>query len=173
MHPVSSAISASRRGLVRIGYADAERVAGRLMARAGDIAGRVHQRAVHLQTVQCSQRALSRPPFDISGGVEPSWHRPRVEPATGQSPCHLTRAHDRSHLRRGLVSGDLAAAKATDRAVRSPGAEYLVSTLEHDRGMVDPAAQVRGPRLVSRWLAEHVDRDDCAHDMHEMTDRCG
>jgi hypothetical protein len=158
-------------GLIRIGDADAEGIAGWLTAGAGDVAGRVHQRTMHRQAVERGQRALGRPAFDISSGVESAGHRPRVEPAIGQPSRNLARSHHHSHLGRDVGGRDLTPAQATHRAVPPPCAENIVGAPKHHPGPVEPALQISRPGVVSDRHRVHVDRDDRAHDVLELADR--
>jgi hypothetical protein len=126
---------------------------------------------MHRQAVERGQRALSRPAFDVSSGVESAGHRPRVEPAIGQLPCNLARSHHHSYLGRDLLGRDLSPAQATHRTVPPPRAEDIVGTLKLHPGPVEPTVQVSRPGVVSVRDRVHVDRDDGAHDVLELADR--
>src|SRR5215469_8801598 len=149
--------------VIRIGDPDPERRPGWLGAESSDVAGRIDQRARDGQNCQFGKGALRSPAFDVAGRVEPAWHRPRIEPAAGQ----LTRSHAIGeygrHLWRRVGCADLAAAQATHRAVRMPGAEHLVSSLEYSWS----SREIQRPGSAQ---GIDVDGDHRAHDVHELAD---
>jgi hypothetical protein len=126
---------------------------------------------MHRQAIERGQRALGRPAFDVSSGVESARHRPRVEPAIGQPTCILAPSHHCSHLGRDFGGRDLTPAQATHRTVRPPRAEDIVGTLKDHPGPVEPATQVSRPGFISDRHRVHIDRDNRAHDVLELTDR--
>ena len=132
---------------------------------ARDVSGCVHHGAHHVARGELGERALRRPTLHVPSRIDPTWHRPRIEPTARELPCNRASFEDLCHLVRGLLRRDLPPTQATHWAVWFPRAEHGVDTMEDRPCSGETERDARFNRTV---LRVQVDSDYGSHDRFAM-----